>query len=58
MDLDHIIPVSSATTAEEVIRLNHYTNFQLLPSIYNRNIKGVNEFDREHFEDWLRENPC
>jgi hypothetical protein len=26
--LDHIIPISSAQTEEEVIRLNHYTNFQ------------------------------
>jgi hypothetical protein len=26
--LDHIIPISSATTEEEIIRLNHYTNFQ------------------------------
>lgn len=28
--LDHIIPISSAKTEEEVIRLNHYTNFQPL----------------------------
>jgi hypothetical protein len=28
--LDHIIPLASATTEEEVIRLNHYTNFQPL----------------------------
>ena len=27
---DHIIPVSSAKTKEEIIRLNHYTNFQPL----------------------------
>ena len=27
---DHIIPISSAQTEEEVIKLNHYTNFQLL----------------------------
>ncbi len=26
--LDHIIPISSATTEEELIILNHYTNFQ------------------------------
>lgn len=28
--LDHIIPISSAKTEEEIIRLNHYTNFQPL----------------------------
>jgi hypothetical protein len=28
--LDHIIPVSLAKTQEDVIRLNHYTNFQPL----------------------------
>jgi hypothetical protein len=27
---DHIIPLCSATTYEEVIKLNHYTNFQPL----------------------------
>ena len=28
--LDHIIPIASATTEEEIIKLNHYTNFQPL----------------------------
>jgi hypothetical protein len=28
--LDHIIPLASADTEEDVIRLNHYTNFQPL----------------------------
>jgi hypothetical protein len=28
--LDHIIPISSAQTEEDIIRLNHYTNFQPL----------------------------
>lgn len=35
-DLDHIIPSSAARTREEVIRLNHYTNFQPLCSHINR----------------------
>lgn len=38
-DLDHIIPISSATNEEEVIILNHYTNFQPLCSKINRDIK-------------------
>lgn len=28
--IDHIIPVSSATTEEELLKLNHYTNLQYL----------------------------
>jgi hypothetical protein len=28
--LDHIIPLASATTEDEIIKLNHYTNFQPL----------------------------
>jgi hypothetical protein len=27
-DIDHIIPISTATTKEDVIKLNHYTNLQ------------------------------
>lgn len=38
-DLDHIIPLASAKTEEEIIRLNHYTNFQPLCSKVNRDIK-------------------
>lgn len=32
---DHIIPLSTAVTVEDVIRLNHYTNFQPLESKEN-----------------------
>lgn len=32
---DHIIPISSASTYEELIKLNHYTNFQPLCSKKN-----------------------
>lgn len=28
--LDHIVPIASALTEEEVVKLNHYTNFQPL----------------------------
>ena len=48
-DIDHIIPVSSCNSEEDLIRLNHYTNLQPLCSKVNRDIKrnvvGNNEFE-------------
>lgn len=38
-DIDHIIPLSSAKTENELIQLNHYTNLQPLCSKINRDIK-------------------
>jgi hypothetical protein len=38
-DIDHIIPLSTAVTEEQVLKLNHYTNLQPLDSNVNRNIK-------------------
>jgi hypothetical protein len=38
-DIDHKIPLSTAITEEDVIRLNHYTNLQPLNSYINRNVK-------------------
>ena len=38
-DIDHIIPISSAKTEEEVYKLNYYTNLQPLCSYTNRYIK-------------------
>jgi hypothetical protein len=38
-DIDHIIPLSSASTEEEIISLNHYSNLQPLCSKVNRYIK-------------------
>lgn len=38
-DLDHIIPICSAKSEEEIIKLNHYTNFQPLCTKMNRHIK-------------------
>lgn len=38
-DLDHIIPMSSAKTEEDVLRLNHYSNFQPLCGFVNRFVK-------------------
>ena len=56
LDIDHIIPSSSAETEEELIKLNHYSNLQLLPSEYNRYIKSDSTFDVKHFEEWLSDN--
>ena len=41
-DIDHIIPLSSAKTIEDLIKLNHYTNLQPLCSFKNRCIKRDN----------------
>ena len=41
-DIDHIIPLSTAKTEEDVIILNHYTNLQPLCSYINRVIKRDN----------------
>lgn len=38
-ELDHIIPISTAKTEKDIIKLNHYTNFQPLCSYTNRFIK-------------------
>lgn len=39
-ELDHVIPLCTAKTKEEIIMLNHYTNFQPLCSKINRGQKG------------------
>ncbi len=38
-DIDHIIPLSSAKTKDELLKLNHYTNLQPMCSYKNRYIK-------------------
>ena len=35
-DIDHIIPLSSAKTEDDVFRLNHFSNQRPLCSYYNR----------------------
>ena len=47
-DYDHIIPLCSAKSKDEIIKLNHYTNFQPLCSYTNRWIKNGTE-------NWLPE---
>jgi len=37
--LDHIVPLASAETEEDVVKLNHYTNFQPLCSYVNQIVK-------------------
>jgi len=44
-DIDHIIPISSAKSEEELIKLNDYTNLQPLCSYINRVIK------RDRYDD-------
>ena len=41
-DIDHIIPLVTAETEEELMKLNHYTNLQPLCSKINRDIKKDN----------------
>lgn len=38
-DIDHIIPLSTTKTEEDVVRLNHYSNLQPLCSYTNRCLK-------------------
>lgn len=49
-DLDHIIPISSAKTKEDLIKLNHYTNLQPLCSYYNRYIKRDSNLNPNCFD--------
>ena len=41
-DIDHIVPLSSATSVDELYKLNHYTNLQPMCSYTNRYIKKDN----------------
>lgn len=38
-DIDHVLPLSSAKTEKDILKLNHYTNLQPLCSYINRIIK-------------------
>jgi hypothetical protein len=52
-DIDHIIPLCTAKNEEDIIKLNHYSNLQLLPSEYNRKIKRSNSWDPLNFENYF-----
>ena len=54
IDVDHIVPTSSVDNEDDLRRLYHFSNLQLLPSYYNRFIKKDNKFNKEHFEEWLK----
>ena len=41
-DLDHIIPISSGLTKDDIIKLSYYTNYQPLCSKVNRDLKRNN----------------
>jgi len=41
-DIDHILPLSSAKTEEDIIRLNHYLNLKPICSYHNRYVKRNN----------------
>ena len=43
IDIDHIIPLATANTEQEVYKLCHYTNLQLLRA--NDNLKKSNKLD-------------
>jgi hypothetical protein len=41
-DIDHIIPLASATCEEDIVKLNHFTNLRPLCSYINRVVKKAN----------------
>jgi hypothetical protein len=41
-DIDHIIPLNTASSEEDILKLNHFTNLQPLCSKINREIKREN----------------
>lgn len=54
VDIDHIIPLSEANNIDELYKLNNYKNLQLLPSYYNRNVKGDKKWDKDDFDKWMK----
>lgn len=54
IDLDHIKPLNSCGSEEELYKLNHWSNLQLLPRYYNQYVKRNNKFDPEGLKNWLK----
>lgn len=44
-DIDHVIPISSAKTEEDIIKLYHFSNLQPLCSKINRDIKKNKKYE-------------
>jgi len=44
-DIDHIIPLSSAKTEYDIVKLNHFSNLQPLCSYTNRYIKKTSYYE-------------
>jgi hypothetical protein len=55
-DIDHIIPISTSKSEEELLNLNHYTNLQPLCSKINRDIKKSKLWSAEKIYPCLQ--PC
>jgi transcriptional regulator with XRE-family HTH domain len=53
IDIDHIIPLNIALNKSKVKELFHYTNLQLLPSIYNRDVKKARKWCQVSFDKWF-----
>jgi len=53
-DIDHIVPLSSAKSEEEIYKLCHFSNLQLLPSYYNRYVKKDNTFNKKELIKYLK----
>ena len=49
--LDHRLPVSAARNKDEIIKLNHYTNFQ--PLWAKDNLAKSDKYDPKELEDYL-----
>lgn len=54
IDIDHIIPIITVKNKEDIDKLFHYSNLQLLPSLYNRNIKSNNKWNKVDFDKWFK----
>jgi hypothetical protein len=50
----HLIPISTAKSEYELLKLNNHTNLQLPTYEYNRHIKKDNEWNIDEFEEWLK----